>query len=292
MVEDQPSVLGLQRRRAQADLARVPPGAVARLEQHGVVAPVAQVGRIRHPHVRAAAQRCGPVDHRPPPVESTREQRGVLVLRRHHRTRPARRSGSRWSSPGRPSARAGCRPYRRSPTARRSQPRQARVLAAPDLFGVVAIGREQRLVVERPVRDPIRAPRDVELRDPSHVLDANEEEATLPTWAAPALNTEFARTAHRPRSGSDCGRTLEELVRCLHRAADTASALVAARPPTRPWRRARIRSAAISHISVDSAPWFRFTPSGVRPSKPAPRSGSATARPGRSGQGTSRMPAP
>ena len=33
VIEDQPPVLGEQRRRSQADLARVPPGAVTRLEQ-------------------------------------------------------------------------------------------------------------------------------------------------------------------------------------------------------------------------------------------------------------------
>ena len=50
-----------------------------------VVAPVAQVGRVRDPHVRAAAHRRRPMDHRPAAVDPAGEEGRVLVLGRHHR---------------------------------------------------------------------------------------------------------------------------------------------------------------------------------------------------------------
>jgi hypothetical protein len=53
VIEHQPAALGLDQRRREADLVRVPPGALARLEHELVGAPVAQVGRVRDPDVRA-----------------------------------------------------------------------------------------------------------------------------------------------------------------------------------------------------------------------------------------------
>src|SRR5450759_757907 len=47
---------------------------------------------------------------------------------------------------------------------------------------------------------------------------------------------------------------------------------------TRP-RMPRTCSRAVSHMSVDSAPWLWFTPAVVRPSRQPPSSGSAIARP-------------
>src|SRR6478672_8161698 len=44
-------------------------------------------------------------------------------------------------------------------------------------------------------------------------------------------------------------------------------------------RMRRMCSAAVSHMRVDSAPWLVFTPVLVRPSKQAPRAGSAIRTP-------------
>ena len=156
VVHDEPAVGGLERRRPEADLAGVPPGAVARLEQELVVAPVAQVGRVREPHVRAAAQRRGPVDHRPAAVEPAREQRRVLVLGRHHRAEPAdapevARHRQRDERSAAAVGGVGDRPF----LALR-EPGQPRILAAPGLLGVaVDVGAQERLGIEAPVRDAV-----------------------------------------------------------------------------------------------------------------------------------------
>src|SRR5437764_2890575 len=88
MVDNQPSVNGLDRLRRQADFARVPPGTVTRFEQYAVIAPVMQIRRKRQPHVgfRAAAVRHRTMDQRPPTAELSREEGRVLVFGRHDRT--------------------------------------------------------------------------------------------------------------------------------------------------------------------------------------------------------------
>ena len=115
--------------------------------------------------------------------------------------RPSMRSGKRaasLSSGGitgpsrltvRKSPRHGQRDERSAPAVRRvrdrpflalRQPRQARVLAAPDLLGVALdIGAEQRLGIEPPAADTIGAARDVELGDAAQVLDPGQQDGLV-----------------------------------------------------------------------------------------------------------------
>jgi hypothetical protein len=70
------------------------------------------------------------------------------------------------------------------------QPRDARILTAPDLLGVVVdVGAQQRLRVEGPAADAVAASRDVELRDPAQVLGRTSRTVSSPTRAAAGLDT-------------------------------------------------------------------------------------------------------
>src|SRR5687767_14471960 len=89
VIEDEPAIGRLERRWTETDLAGVPPGAIAGLEQQLVITPVAEVWREGDPHVGAATQLGRTVDHGPSPIESAREERGVLVLGRHDRPESA-----------------------------------------------------------------------------------------------------------------------------------------------------------------------------------------------------------
>ena len=82
VVNRQPSFCCFNRRRAQADLVRIPPSAAARLEDDLVASPMPQVGRVGDPHVRAQ-RRHRPVNQRPKAANSPGQQRRVLVLRLH-----------------------------------------------------------------------------------------------------------------------------------------------------------------------------------------------------------------
>ena len=279
VVHHEPAVGGLDRRRSEADLAGVPPGAVAGLEQQRVIAPVTQVGRERDPHVGSAAQGRRAMDHRPAAAEPDREERRVLVFGRHGRPE----AGDGPEVPGhrerheRPAAAVGG--VRDRPLLALGEPRDARILAAPDLLGVALdIGAQQRLGVEPPVRGAVRAPRDMQLRDPAHVLDAHEEDR-LVTDARRGRVEHGVRGVRKVRGRQDrvgLGPP-EDLVRSRHAIFVTNEPAVRCdsdRPVLRvrtgvratSLRTARMCSAAVSHISVDSAPWFVFTPCGVRPS--------------------------
>ena len=262
------------------------------------------------------------------PSNRTREQRGVLVLRRHHRpeARDAPEVARRRQRDERPAT--AVRGVGDRPLLAFGEPGEARVLAAPDLLGMVlGVGAEQGLRIERPAGHAVGAARDVELRDAAQVLDPREQDRlvadpgsarvedrvgrighvgdgqdrvrfrpleqhrvfgachrvdvgaegsarTPPRWFAPSMPPIAGASSRRPSScaarASRCRRIAGPTV--TGRVVPAASAAAADRS-------ARMCSSATSHISVDSAPWFWFTPFGSRPSKPAPRAGSATATP-------------
>jgi hypothetical protein len=80
VIDDEPAVLGLQRRGAQPDPRRIPPApgpAPHRLLRR---APAHEVGRARQPHVGAVGGG-RPVEEDPIPRDAPRQQDGVLVLR-------------------------------------------------------------------------------------------------------------------------------------------------------------------------------------------------------------------
>ncbi len=180
VVAEQPALRRLQRRRPEPDLAGVPPCPVARLEEEAVVAPVAEVRGIRDPDVGVAPQRGGPVEHRPAAVEPAREDRRVLVLRRHDRAFAAdvtevARHGQRHEGTPVAIGRVGDRPVLEL-----RQPGEPRILAAPDLLRVaLRLRLKQRLCVDAPVRGAIAAACHHEVRDPPHVLDADEEHGVV-----------------------------------------------------------------------------------------------------------------
>ena len=82
VVDEQPAVLGPERRRSDADPQRVPPGAGAGLEHLLGGAPADEVGRAREEDLAAGAAELGlgAVEEQPAAVDPVRQQRGVLVL--------------------------------------------------------------------------------------------------------------------------------------------------------------------------------------------------------------------
>ena len=218
------------------------------------------------------------MDHRPAAVEAAREEGRVLVLGRHDRSEATdlRKSRVVASADERPAAavgRVGDRPFLAL-----GQPGDARVLAAPGLLGIaIDVGLEERLGIEPPVGDAVGAAGDVELGDPAEVLDADEEDRLVPDSGGAGIEDRVRgiRDVGRRQDGVR-GVAPEERLGLRHRVDIASSCAAGRRLAARASRKARMCSAAISHISVDSAPWFVLTPVGVRPSQPAPRAGSAT----------------
>src|SRR3954452_22208179 len=67
VIDREPAFRGLNRRRAQTDLVRVPPTAAPRFQDDLVASPVPQIRRERDPHMRAEAGH-RPMDHSPATV--------------------------------------------------------------------------------------------------------------------------------------------------------------------------------------------------------------------------------
>src|SRR5205823_6764468 len=83
VVDEQPAVLGAERRRPEADPQRIPPRALARSEHLLAGAEVDEVvgtgeGDLA---VSALVLRLGPVKEHPTALDPVREERGVLVVR-------------------------------------------------------------------------------------------------------------------------------------------------------------------------------------------------------------------
>ena len=204
------------------------------------------------------------MDHRPATVEAAREEGGVLVLGWHDRSEAtdlAEVSGGR-EPDERPTAavgRVGDRPFLAL-----GQPGDPRILAAPGLLGIpIDVCLEERLGIEPPVGDAVSAAGHVELGDPAEVLDADEEDRLVPDSSGSGIEDRVRgiRDVGRRQDGIR-GIAPKERLRSGHRV-DIAgsSAPRSARRLGHP-RKARICSAAVSHISVDSAPSFMLTPCG------------------------------
>jgi hypothetical protein len=187
VVDQQPAVLGLERRRADADPQRVPPRAGPRLEH--------LLGRA--PACRSA-ERETKISPRPPPnsvfgrwkqdppaVHALREQRRVLVL----------------GSPDDPAPLDGREVFggreidgRPGRTVRGAGDHPALELVDPDDAGSskphcsrsrCPLRGEQRLGVDRPAVDPVRRAGDGEVRDAGEIFDPREQDGLAVDAAAP-----------------------------------------------------------------------------------------------------------
>ena len=117
------------------------------------------------------------MDHRPAAVDPPREEGRVLVLRRHRRAEPL----------DRPEVLGRCERHERAapavggvgddPLVALFEPRQAGILAAPELLRVaLGIGAQQRLGIEPPAVDAVLAPGDLEVGDAAQVLDPQQQD--------------------------------------------------------------------------------------------------------------------
>ena len=213
VVAEQPALGRLERRRPQPDLAGVPPGPVARLEHQAVVAPVAEVGRERDPHVGPAPERRGAMDHRPAAVEPAREQRRILVLGRHRRAQPADLGEVAGHRQRHERSAAAVRRVGDRPLLPLREPRQPGILAAPDLLRVILGSRgeqRRRRRTASPTRRP-RSARPTRCEMPRRSSTRARSTVSSPTRAAPGLNTELARYGSwRGRDDRVRGMALEQ----------------------------------------------------------------------------------
>ena len=171
-------MLGLQRRRADADAARVPPGADARLEHLLGGAPADEVVGAGEQDLAVAAAELGlrAVEEHPAAVDPVRQQRGVLVLRVPDDPVALDRSevlGGREEDGG---AGRAVRGAGDDPAVELVDPDGACVLEAPLLGRDLVVGCEQRLGIDRPAVDAVGRAGDGELRDASAVLDPGEQD--------------------------------------------------------------------------------------------------------------------
>ncbi len=82
VIDHEPAFRRFDGWRTQANFVRVPPTAAPRFENDFVTAPMAQVGRIGDPHMSAKSGHW-PMDESPASANPMRQQRRVLILRRH-----------------------------------------------------------------------------------------------------------------------------------------------------------------------------------------------------------------
>ena len=82
VVDDEPAVLGLERRGPHAHAFRVPPAALPAAEHQFGRSPALEVGRAGQPHI-GAVHGGRPVEEHPVATNPARQQDSVLVFGRH-----------------------------------------------------------------------------------------------------------------------------------------------------------------------------------------------------------------
>src|SRR5579863_4490569 len=146
VVDEQPAVLGAERRRPEADAQRVPPRALARTEHLLAGAPVDEVVGTGESDlaVSALVLRLRPVQEHPAALDPVWEERCVLVFRLSDDAAAldAGEVRRRREEDGR--ARGAVRGAGDEPRVELVDPNNTRVLEAP-LLARVAVRREQRL---------------------------------------------------------------------------------------------------------------------------------------------------
>ena len=218
-----------------------------------------------------AGQRRGAVDHDPAAVEQAREERRVLVVRRHHRAQPPHFAEvlghcQRHERPAVAVRGVGDRPFLAV-----RQVHQARILAAPDLLRMSRVRREQRRLVHPPVPHSVEAASYLEAGDSPEVLDPQQQDGLVadPRGAGvedrvcrirdvvggddrvrrmPGEEVSSARLGHARAPGVGEDPVGEDWTGADWTPADRSRRPVAAQ------RNSRIVSRAVSHISVDSPP--------------------------------------
>ena len=222
-------------------------------------------------------------------AEAAREHRRVLVLGRHDRPESADGSEVARRGQGHQRAAPAVRGVGDGPLLAFRQPGQARVLAAPGLLGIAdrPPARSRGSGSKRPAGLAIGAARDVELGDAAEILDANEEDRLVADARGARVEDAVGRvgdvgcgqdrvargpleqrTGARVTAGATRGRSASRWRR--HEPWRRHERRTARRPTagaTRGWRPriARMCSAAMSHISVDSAPSFVVDAVGFEP---------------------------
>ena len=141
-----------------------------------MLAPVAEVRRIRHPDVRArAADR--PMQQREAPVDAPRQQRRVLVVRLHHQPAALERAevlGERERHAGSAARERGVRD---GVLAQLGDVGDARILDAPDLLGMMlAIRQERRRRIDHPPIDAVGGAGGAEMRVSASILHPAQEQ--------------------------------------------------------------------------------------------------------------------
>ena len=272
VVDEQPALRGAQRRRAETDAHRVPPGALARAQHLLGRAPAHQVGRSRQQDLGAAAAElvARPVEEHPLAVDPVRQQRGVLVVGLADDAAAldaaeVLRRGEVDGGPGRPVGGAGDHPV-----AELRHEDDARILEAPLLADDARGGREQGQRVDRPTVDAIGRAGGRQVRDAPQVLDARQDDRR-PVGETRCRGVEDGVDRVGPVLGLQNrvrGMSAEELAVGGHAAVVAAVRVRLRRTAGRP--AASSRSAARCSSSVDSAPWLSFVASSPRPSLQPP----------------------
>ena len=160
----------------KADLVGVPPRAFAREQDRLVAAPVAQIGRIRDPDVRAGVGD-RPMDEREVAVDAARQERRVFVVGLHDEAVALERAKvvgerERDARPALAERGVGDRVF-----AELVDERDARIFDAPKLFGIVlGIGRSVGCSSIDPAVDAVLRARRAQMRVAAAIFDAAEEQ--------------------------------------------------------------------------------------------------------------------
>ena len=164
VVDRQPAFWRFDRRRAQANLVRIPPSSASRFQDGLMTSPMPQIWRIGYPHM--SAKRCHwPVNQRPTTTNPPGQQRRIFILRRHDYAValeasevPGERQGD-----SRTAARKGSVGHRVLIEFRDIG--NARIFDAPDFFRIVQwIRHQRRLRINLPSIQTIRGTRGAKMR--------------------------------------------------------------------------------------------------------------------------------
>ena len=139
VVEHEPASGSLDGRRRQPNLVCVPPGAAARFQHEPVSAPMAQIRRVRNPHVRSE-RRHGPMNQRPVSIDSPRQKGGVFVVRRHDDAVALEAPEVFGQSQRHSGATARIRRVSDDVLLQFRHEGDARIFDAPDFFGIIPSG--------------------------------------------------------------------------------------------------------------------------------------------------------